>query len=687
MVLMIRTTILFCLLVAAGCGPKPLTTIPSQPSPRRPGSEALKHAEQAFENGFYRDALDGYNAYLRFTDGDSGALYQIGKIYRIIGRSEDAHAVFARLIREYPQRPQYLTAISERLAMWHAAGQYEEIVTHTAAYSEKILQSDSSGPILIQIADAYTALGEPMNAAGFYLKSWEKGPDEIMESAWNGLQQSVGQLSAEEMQLLIAQVEDRRAMGLLLYQLGMALILDEKYDDALDVLDSFVARFPEHAAYQDASQMVETLRERSRFNPYTIGCVLPLSGPYAIYGQRALNGIELAFSEFGGADNDLPYRIFVEDSQSDPIASEKAVDALDRQKVGAILGPMALSAIAATTAQSKGIPIIVFTQREGIPDIGPYVFRNFITPTMQVHALVSYAVNVLGANRFAILYPNENYGKRYMNLFWDQVVEHEGVVNGVERYDPEATDFAEPIKKLTGLFYKPPRSLFVHSVSGLIGPPETFAVDPEGLSPEVIADPIEEISGLLLDRDAIDDLNRRNREDEWHPVVDFDAVFIPDAPKKAGLIIPQLAYYDVRDVHLIGTNLWNSKTLLDMSSDYMQYALSVDGFFAEGESQKVKEFVAAFEHAFGRVPGIIEAAAYDSAMMVLQTMMRHSETDSRRDLKTALLELDSFEGVSGRTHFRPNGEADKELQILKIHQRHFVPAEAIHAHPPTDRLQ
>ncbi|MBC2711045.1 MAG: penicillin-binding protein activator [Desulfosarcina sp.] len=387
------------------------------------------------------------------------------------------------------------------------------------------------------------------------------------------------------------------------------------------------------------------MTERARFTPFTVGCVLPLSGSYAIYGQRALNGIELALSQSGEMGNGIPFQIIIKDSRSDPGATVKAMDELDQQKVGAILGPMSASKAAAASAQARGIPILVFTQREGVPDIGTYVFRNFITPQMQVRSLVSFAVEELGVRRFAILYPDENYGWRYMNLFWDQVVEHGGVVNGVEAYDPEGMDFAKPIKKMAGIFYDVPKDLRATSI-------------PRPCLP------------LLI---AIDDLGRRNpdRDDQWHPIVDFDAVFIPDAPKKAGLVIPQLAYYDIRDVYLLGTNLWNSKALLDMSGEYMKGTLIADGFFAESQSERVKKFVAVFQSAYGRVPGIIEAVAYDSAMMVFQTM-RQTATDSRRDLKQALLQINDFEGVSGRTVFAKNGEADKTLQMLWINQGRFV---------------
>ncbi|MGD8702210.1 MAG: penicillin-binding protein activator, partial [Desulfosarcina sp.] len=322
---------------------------------------------------------------------------------------------------------------------------------------------------------------------------------------------------------------------------------------------------------------------------------------------------------------------------------------------------------------ARGIPMLVFTQREGIPDMGAYVFRNFITPQMQARALVSFAVEELGVKRFAVLYPDENYGRTYMNLFWDQVVEYGGVVNAVEPYDPTGTDFAEPIKKMVGLYYDPPDDL-----SGIASPVRRhvlpwFMPQPDASDRELIADPVVQISGIPLDRETIDDIMRRNpaRDDQWYPQVDFDAVFIPDAPKKAGLVIPQLPYYDIRDVYLLGTNLWNSETLLRMSGDYMKEALITDGFFSGSQSESIQAFISTFQNAYDELPGIIEALAYDSAMILFQTM-RQTASDSRRDLKKALLQLDGFDGVTGRTAFAANGEAEKALQMLRIKRGRLV---------------
>ena len=65
---------------------------------------------------------------------------------------------------------------------------------------------------------------------------------------------------------------------------------------------------------------------------------------------------------------------------------------------------------AAKEAELQKIPIITLSQQDNIPEVGDFVFRNFLTPRMQVSALVSYAINNLLVDRFAILYPREKYG-------------------------------------------------------------------------------------------------------------------------------------------------------------------------------------------------------------------------------------------------------------------------------------
>ena len=159
-----------------------------------------------------------------------------------------------------------------------------------------------------------------------------------------------------------------------------------------------------------------------------------------------------------------------------------------------------------------------------------------MTPHMQTKAMASFAMNQMNLNRFAILYPDEYYGNIYMNLFWDEIVDLGGKIVGIESYDPMDTDFASPVKKLVGLYHSIPDSL---KIEFEFRPSEEIETDPLaridiGLF-GYIPDKIRQVPELYFWGfpqtlgPLSDGANQgRNREDELEPIVDFDALFIPD---------------------------------------------------------------------------------------------------------------------------------------------------------------
>jgi ABC-type branched-subunit amino acid transport system substrate-binding protein len=349
----------------------------------------------------------------------------------------------------------------------------------------------------------------------------------------------------------------------------------------------------------------------------------------------------------------------IKDTAGDPDKTRQALHELNEEQVAAIIGPLVTAQTAAQEAQDLGIPIITITQKDGITSIGDNVFRNFITPKMQVEAITQYAMDYLGLTRFAILYPDETYGDTFMNLFWDELIEKGGQVVGVQSYNPEHTDFAHPIKKLVGLYYEIPQEL----------------------KPELEAYHIN--LNYLLNRQEEEDTSsdrqkkknaRDNEEEEPQPIVDFEAIFIPDAPKKAGLIIPQLAFYDVNDVLLMGTNLWHSKSLIKMADKFVQGVIMPDAFYLDSDAWQVSAFVEKFEETYQEKPGFIEAVMYDSAVLLLQIVSK-PHIRFRSELRSELYDLVDFQGVTGLTRFDENGDAQKKLHLLTIKGRSFVELE------------
>jgi branched-chain amino acid transport system substrate-binding protein len=644
-------------LLLGACAIKPV------PEKAGPGYQLFSQAEKMLQAKSYKKALEHFKEYYeQFPDAPlaDAALMKMASIHATLGDFEQAQNIYHRLIGEHPGSPFVPDARFEILVMYYNQGEYDNVIEQATQFLKEKPSRIHIQKTYVLLGDTYKAMNSPKDAVSYYIMALRKSKDIEKDSIVKKLKDTIRGLEYQDIMALFNEVKDNTLKGYLMFQLGLSYTEEEKYDDALKILTAFTEKFPEHENVQQAKRLISSINKRSVYSRYTIGCLLPLSGPYKIYGNRALKGIQLAFNQFNAKNPQRSIKIIVKDTASDSAKSEIAVKELFEENVAAIIGPVITSGTAARAAQNYRIPIITLTQKDNIPELGEYVFRNFITPEMQVKAIVSYAAEELGLKSYAILYPDEKYGETFMNLFWDEVIVHEGKVVGVESYRPDGTDFADPIKKLVGLYYDVPEDL-----------KNIDEAAKEKENDEATKNIIETLLSPLDEKSENWDI-KENEESE--AIVDFDAVFIPDAPKKSGLIIPQLAFYDVKDTYLFGTNLWHSDNLIDMAYKHAQGAIMPDGFFAESKSQNVKQFVDGYNEIFHQKPGFIEAAAYDTALILFQIVSR-PDVRFRSVIKNELKRLDGFQGVTGLTSFGNNGNAIKNLYLLQIRGQRFVELE------------
>ena len=587
-----------------------------------------------FQEKEYDNALKLYNKYLsNFPKGylAAEALMKTGLIQTALGKNDEASKIYEQVIVQYPDSFFALTAKVEILATLFNKGKYQQVIRQAGI----ILKTTNSRAHLLRtyilLGDSYLASGFAVDALHNYLSAYKKAENEEKDDIYAKIEWAAKNADPNSIVRLFTRTGNDLPADDLIYRLGVKKYEWKKYEDAVSLLSDFVENFPEHNHVAQAENLIKEINEKFTFNHNTLGCLLPLSGPYETYGRKILNCIELARSQFNAKNNRPTIRLIVKDTESDPEKAALAVQELSEERVGAIIGPVATHEDAAAAAQENRIPIITLSQKENITTIGDYVFRNFITPKMQVESLVSYAVNVLGLSRFAILYPDEKYGKTFAELFQDEVDAYGGEIVKVEPYGPDQTDFADPIKKLA------------ESDMEFIEHPEEKEVGPV--------------------------------PDQTKPVIDFDAIFIPDGPKTSGLILPQLVFYDVEGIQLLGTNLWHSHRLIHMAQQFVQGAIMVDGFFAESNSEKVKDFVDLFEETFGEKPGFIEAVSYDTAMILFDLVSRN-DIQSRSQVKDEIINLRNFHGLTGETFFDNTGNAHKKLYLLQIEKDNFIELES-----------
>jgi ABC-type branched-subunit amino acid transport system substrate-binding protein/TolA-binding protein len=650
-------------------------------TPTSQEEKLFQKAESHFQQGDYEGALTHYSAYL--TQHPSAAraddsLIKIATVYLFQNRYEEARYYFDRLIREYGASPFVEDAHLGILESYYREGNYTEAFERANSLPVDSLSQHGRMKLFKLLGDAYLASGSISNAVYAYGMGYYYADSSEKRGLLDMLMPAIRQLDSSEVETLIAGPEFL-PKGYLLYQLGVNHIEEGQLVAAIDIFNRFLLQFPDHELAADAFEFIKEMGQISDDDRYAIGCLLPLTGPYQTYGERALRGIELALAQRYSQYSIPKIRLIVKDTASDSSRAVQAVSELYQAQVSAVIGPIITARAAAEAAQKHGLPMIVLSGKEAIVDIGDYVFRNFLTPQAQIKTIVPYLQSDLELNRFAILYPNEKYGNTFMNLFWDEIIANDGAVVGCESYRTDVTDFADPIKKLVGLYYEIPEELKLESLEAAEMSVESIEAENSGVLTEerhigeaLYNDASTEKFDALWDeldeeilKDEEDEGDVAPEDEEPKAIVDFDAVFIPDSPKKVGLIAPQLAYYDVENVIFVGTNLWHSKGLLQMARKYVQNAIMADGFYAESKLPHVQQFVQSYSAIYGDSPGFIEAVSYDTAAILFDLMSR-PELLFRYSLKEALFRMDTYPGVTGKTSFDETGDADKELYLLQI---------------------
>jgi len=166
-----------------------------------------------------------------------------------------------------------------------------------------------------------------------------------------------------------------------------------------------------------------------------IGCLLPLSGPYAVYGQRCQNAIRLALGP-------VAEQLVVRDTAGKVDTARAALNELmaDPSVVG-VIGPLRSEEAAAIAPQAEqaGVPMIALSQREGIA--GKFVLQPTMTNERQAAALAEYAVKTHKLGQIGIIYPNDAYGNGLAEAFTEQVTRRQGRIVGSIAYEAHASEF------------------------------------------------------------------------------------------------------------------------------------------------------------------------------------------------------------------------------------------------------
>jgi ABC-type branched-subunit amino acid transport system substrate-binding protein len=490
----------------------------------------------------------------------------------------------------------------------------------------------------------------------------------------------LGDLPVSELELAARQVGDRPSAGPVYVALAERALIDGKTDQARDAVEKaravgvaprYAARLASveaHLGRSEAAPPSESA-ELPKFRDVmdrsapdfssargAIGVVLPLSGPFAGFGEQALRGVLLAAGIFPGEGaRRAEVRIAVRDSGSDPERAVAAVRELAADpEVVAIVGPLvsATCEAAAREAESRGVPLLALTAREDVTNQRRWVFRVRTRPVEEADLVAERAV-ALGAKRFAILYPDDPYGVGLRGLFWDAVEARGGRVVAVASFDPKATDFGAAVKRLVGY-------------SLLDAEEKSLLATRDGMLERARRLPTDQARELRVKARSLTTRDGR----PIPPIVDFDALFIPASHEDLVLIAPQLAYHEVTGARLLGAEGWYDPQLARLGGAPLEGSLFAAHFYPDSEVPYVRAFRQRFEATFESVPDAFAAQGYDAAGLALVQIARHG--DDREDVRDGLHETESYPGISGVITIGADGNAHKRPYLLGIEHGRVV---------------
>ncbi|HBP11291.1 MAG TPA: hypothetical protein DD452_05045, partial [Nitrospina sp.] len=506
---------------------------PEQAKPALPGDPFLQ-AEYLFHSGDFLGAKPLYHDYLSHNpSGERSylALFRLGGI-------DQSNLSFSTAVRFYQiflqKFPGSILANSARFNM--AICHYELADYDRAeALFQKVLRSSPDKKrkweVMVRLAQID---GSRMN----------------YEKAFSKLKKVFGQIENKEVRKRAVEV----TANLINEKLGIAQVsaLIQKFGNGFPVdllilrkissfratgdianylasIEKFIETFPKHSRRVEVESWLNQIKEETDAK-IKIGVVLPLTGKLALTGQRVLQGIQLAV-------NQLPFQfreklgLEVRDSGSLPVKRVLAELAGLPNMVG-IIGPLLSDEvkIAGEVARQYQIPIFSPTaSTQGLVDMNPYIFRNALTREIQAKFLAEYSVNTLHLRRFAVLHPFEPFGLELKDIFINEVEALGGEVVAVSGYERSQNDFKNQILQLGGVeddeLTKIAREILLND-----GQIKDFS------------------DTSLLSRPIVDMGHWSENNVEKLKVsleLSYDAIFIPGVYDKVGLIIPQLAFYNV----------------------------------------------------------------------------------------------------------------------------------------------
>lgn len=340
-----------------------------------------------------------------------------------------------------------------------------------------------------------------------------------------------------------------------------------------------------------------------------VGANLEMTGGSASYGISSKNAIELAFKEINekGGINGKQLELVVADNKSEAAEATNAMQKLVSQdNVVAVIGPNLSSSVIAASAINNGAKVL---------DIAPMATNPYVTVDQASGKTKDF-----------------NYRTCFIDPFQGTVMAkfataELGVGNAAILID-NSSDYAKGLAQ----FFK-----------------ENFVKEGGAVTAEE--------SYLQKDTDFKATLTKIKATNP-------DFLYVPGYYQEVGLIVKQARELGM-NMPIAGGDGWDSAKMPEIAGAAALNNTYFSSLYSPEDSSDInKNFVAAYEKAYGQKPDVFAALSYDSALLVAEAIKNAGSTEPAK-ISEAMAKINGFSGVSGSVTFDDKHNPVKSAVILE----------------------
>lgn len=340
-----------------------------------------------------------------------------------------------------------------------------------------------------------------------------------------------------------------------------------------------------------------------------VGANLEMTGGSASYGISSKNAIELAFKEINekGGINGKQLELVVADNKSEAAEATNAMQKLVSQdNVVAVIGPNLSSSVIAASAINNSAKVL---------DIAPMATNPYVTVDQASGKTKDF-----------------NYRTCFIDPFQGTVMAkfataELGVGTAAVLID-NSSDYAKGLAQ----FFK-----------------ENFVKEGGAVTAEE--------SYLQKDTDFKATLTKIKATNP-------DFLYVPGYYQEVGLIVKQARELGM-NMPIAGGDGWDSAKMPEIAGAAALNNTYFSSLYSPEDSSDInKNFVAAYEKAYGQKPDVFAALSYDSALLVAEAIKNAGSTEPAK-ISEAMAKINGFSGVSGSVTFDDKHNPVKSAVILE----------------------